>query len=112
MSLINLIKRRKNIEYKESEGANLAIQTIDKFEDRKFTFKGLKRKFQGLSADDALKLIQDEMDNMVILYRYKTKVKTYIDKNGTLQSEIKLIGRAGKMNRYNPMDLDMVIKTE
>lgn len=112
MSLIDAIKRRKNIVYRENEGINLAIYLINEFKDRTFAFKGLKNRYFGLSGEDLLRLIQDELDSMLILYRYTTKIKTYTDRKGIPQVEIKLAGKASTMNRYNPLDVELDIKTE
>ena len=112
MSIIDFIKRRKNITYQESYGITLATHTINEFEDRKFAFKGLKNKYIGLKGEDLLKLIQEEMDNALILYHYRTKVKKYADKKGVTYVEIKIIGNASTMSRYNPLDVEMEIKTE
>ena len=112
MSVIDLIKRRKNISYQESDGISLATHTINEFEDRTFTLKGLNDRYLGLNSQELLKLIQEEMDSMLILYRFTTKLKTYISKKGILQAEIKIIGNASTMNRYNPLDIKLEIKTE
>ena len=112
MSLIDLIKRRKNTATIESEGINLAIYFINKFEDRTFTFKGLKNKYFGLNGENLLKRIQEELDSMLILYRYTTKVKKYTDRKRVPQVEIKLVGKASTMSRYNPLDIELDIKTE
>ncbi len=55
MSLIDVIKRRNNIVNQESEGINLAIYLINEFQDRTFTFKGLKNKYFGLNREGILK---------------------------------------------------------
>jgi len=112
MFLTDLIKRRKNIVYQESEGINLAICLIDEFRDRTFTFKGLKNKYFGLSGENLLKRIQEELDSMLILYRYTTRVKKYTNREGIPQVKIKLVGKASTMNRYNPLDIELDIKTE
>ena len=112
MSLIDVIKRRKNIVSQESDGIGLAIYLINKFQDRKFTFKGLKNKYSGLGGEELLKIIQEEMDSMLILYRYTTRAKKYIDRKGVLHAEIKLLGKASTMNRYNPLDVELLVKTE
>jgi len=112
MSLIDLIKIRTNIVNQESEGINLAIYFINQFEDRTFTFKGLKHKHIGLRAGNLLKLIQEELDSMLILYRYTTWVKKYTDRKGVPQVKIRLIGKAGTMDRYNPLDIALDITTE
>jgi len=112
MSIIDLIKKRKNIICQESEGITLATHTINDFEDRTFTLKGLKNKHCGLNGQDIFKHMENELDIMLILYHFTTKVKTYIDKKGISQAEIKIIGNASTMNRYNPLDIELEIKTE
>jgi len=112
MFLIDVIKRRKNIVNQESEGVNLAIYLINEFKDRTFTFKGLKNKYFGIRWEQLLKLIQDELDGMLVLYRYTTKAKIYTDRKGVTQVKIRLIGKAGTMNRYHPLDIALDITTE
>jgi hypothetical protein len=112
MFLTDFLKRRKNVTYDQSEGINLAIYLINEFKERIFTFKGLKNKYSGISGEELLKLLQEELDSMLILYRYATRAKKYTDKNGVSHIEIKLIGRAGTMNRYNPLDIELYITTE
>ena len=112
MSLTDFIKRRKNIVNQESNGINLAIYLINELRGRTFTFKGLKNKYFGLSGENILNRIQDELDSTLILCRYTTKVKRYTDRKGVPQVEIKLIGKAGTMDRYNPLDIELDLKTE
>lgn len=112
MWLIDFIKRRKNIAYTESEGINLAIYLINEFKNRRFIFKGLKKRYSEISSEELKKLLQEEMDSMILLYRYSTKVKKYTDKNGISQMKIKLIGRASSLSRYNPLDIELSIITE
>ena len=111
MSIIDLIKGRKNITYQESDGISLAIHFINQFEDRTFAFIGSRNKYFGLSRESLLKRIQEELDSMLILYRYTTRIKKYTDRKGFPQVEIKLVGKANSMNRYNPLDIEMKIKT-
>ena len=112
MSLIDFIKRRKQVVTLEREGTNLAIYSIDEFQDRTFIFKGLKSKCFGLKSENLLDLIQEELDSLLILYRYTTKVKKYIDRKGIPQVIIRLIGKASMRSGYNPLDIVLVIKTE
>ena len=112
MSLVDSLKGRKNVTLQENDGINSAIHLINEFRDRTFTFKGLKKKYSKLDGTDLLKRIQEEMDSMLILYRYTTKIKTYIDKRGITQAEIRLLGKASTMSRYNPLDVELVVKTE
>ena len=112
MFLTDLIKRRKNIVNQESSGINLAVNLIDEFKDRTFTFQGLRNKYFGIKGEELLELIQEELDSMLILYCYTTKAKRYTDRKGVPQVEIKLEGKASTMNRYNPLDIELDIKTE
>ena len=112
MSLIDVVRRRKNVVNQESEGINLAIYLINEFQGRTFTFKGLKNRYLGLDGEKLLDRIQEELDSMLILYRYTTKVKKYTDRKGVPQVEIKLLGKASTMSRYNPLDIELDLKTE
>jgi len=112
MFLTDLIKRRKNIVDQESQGINLALYLINEFKDRTFAFKGLKTKYIGISGDELLKLIQEELESMIVLYNYTSRTKTYIDKKGVSQVKIRLIGKVSMMHRYNPLDIKLDITTE
>ena len=112
MSLTDFIKRRTHVVNQESKGINLAIYLINEFQDRTFTFKGLKNKHFGLSGRNLLKRIQEELDSMLILYRYTTRAKKYTDRKGVLQVEIKLVGKASSLGRYNPLDIELDITSE
>lgn len=112
MNIIDLIKGRKNIIHQESEGINLAIHLINKFQSRTFSFKGLRKKYSRLTGADLLTRIREEMDSMLILYRYTTKIKKYTDRKEITHAEIKLLGKASTMSRYNPLDVELLVKTE
>lgn len=112
MFLTDLIKRRKNIVNQESKGIDLAIYLINEFKDRTFTFKGLKNKYFGIRGEELLKLIQEELESMIVLYNYTTRAKTYTDKKGVSQLKIRLIGKVSMMHRYNPLDIELDLKTE
>lgn len=112
MSLSDLLKRRKNIVFQESKGLDLAIYTINEFEDRRFSFRGLRCKHSGVNGEELLKLLQKEIDSTLIVYRYMTKVKKYMDQKGTPQIQIKIIGKASMMSRYNLLDIKLKIITD
>lgn len=112
MFLTDLIKRRKNIINQESKGINLAIYLINEFKDRTFTFKGLKNKYFGIKGEELLKLIQEELESMIILYNYTTRAKIYTDRKGVSQVKIRLVGKVSMMHRYNPLDIKLDITTE
>ena len=112
MSIIDWIKGRKNITYDEAEGIQLITQYIKKYEGRRFYFKGLKKSYSDLSDGELLRMLQIEMDNMLVLYRYMVKVKQYKNRKGNSHCDIKIIGKAGMMSRYNMLDIELDIKTE
>jgi hypothetical protein len=111
-NLIDWLAGKKSVRYSQGEGLNLAVCLINEFKDRRFTFRGLKNKYSGIDGEKLLKLLQEEIDSMLILYRYTTKVKKFTDRKGTLQINIRLVGKASSMNRYNPLDIEMNIATE
>jgi len=112
MNLIDLIQKRKNITFEESDGINLILKYIKIYEGRKFHFKGLKNKYSGLSNEELLKQVQREIESMLILYRYSIKVKQYTDRKGISQCDIRIIGKAGILSRYNMLNIELGIKTE
>ncbi len=112
MFLTDIIQRKKNIVNQESKGINLAIYLINEFKDRTFTFKGLNNKYLGIRGEELLKLIQEELESMIVLYNYTTRAKTYTDRKGVSQVKIRLIGKVSMMHRYNPLDIKLDITTE
>ena len=112
MFVIDLIRRRKNVVNQESKGIDLAIYLINEFKDRAFNFKGLKNKYFGIGGEELLKLIQEELESMIVLYNYTTRAKTYTDRKGVSQLKIRLIGKVSMMHRYNPLDIKLDITTE
>ena len=111
-TVINWLLGRKRIVNQESKGIDLAIYLINEYKDRTFTFKGLKNKYFGIRGEELLKLIQDELESMIVLYSYTTRAKTYTDRKGVSQLKIRLIGKVSMMHRYNPLDIKLDIKTE
>ncbi len=111
-TVIDWLLGRKRIVNQESKGIDLAIYLINEFKDRTFTFKGLKKKYFGIRGEELLKLIQEELESMIVLYNYTTRAKTYTDKKGVSQVKIRLIGKVSMMHRYNPLDIELDLKTE
>jgi len=112
VSLIDLIKRRTYVVNQEREGTDLAVYLINEFQDRTFSFKGLRGRRFGLKSEDLLNLIQEELDSLFILYRYTTTAKKYTDRKGVPQMTIRLVGKASMRSGYNPLDIALVMKTE
>jgi len=112
VSIVDWIKGRKNITCDEAEGIHLITHYVKKYEGRRFYLKGLKKNYSGLSDDELFKKLQIEMNNMLVLYRYMTTVKQYKNRKGNSHCDIKIVGKAGMMNRYNMLDIELDIKTE
>ena len=112
VNLVDLLTGRKSVRYSQGEGLNLAVHLINEFKERRFTFRGLKNKYSGISGEELLKLLHEEIDSMLVLYKYITRAKKYTNRKGVSQIEIRLIGKASSMNRYNPLDIKLDITTE
>ena len=112
MTIIDWVKGRKYVSFQEGKGFDLAIYIINEFKDRKFSFKGFRKKYSKIDGETLLTLVQRELDSALVIYRYTTKLKKYRDRKGVDQIEIKLVGRASMLSRYNPLDVEMNIITE
>ncbi len=106
------IKGRSGIEYRESEGIGLALQTVDELNKRTFKIKGPGMKHSGIPAEEITRFLRDELPGY---YNYYVSVKNYLDKKDVHQAEIEImgvIGMRGKSSRYNPLDKKFIITTE
>lgn len=112
MSLIDVLKRRKNVIRQESQGLDLATDSIQKYQGRQFSFKGFNRQYSHIDGPQLLKLLQDETNNTTLIYRYTTNVQEYTDIRGHEQLQIVITAKASMMTRYNPLDMTLQIKTE
>ena len=108
-TVIDWLFGRKCIEHKESEGISLAIRTIEEFPGRTFRCPEAAPKKTGISSEEILELIQQELPSY---YDYTTRTKQYISRSGIAQAEIELVARVGIVNRYNPLDKTFHIATE
>ena len=106
------IKRRSDVEQKQADGTDLAIQTVEKFKDMTFKFKGPGMKHSHIPSEEIIRFIHEGLPQY---YNYRTRVTTFCDKDNTSQANIKIegtIGIRGPSARYNPLDLTFIIKTE
>jgi len=108
-TLIDWLLRRKHIEHKESQGIRLAIQTIEGFVGRTFACPETTPKTSRIHREEILELIQQELPAH---YDYTTRVKTYLNRKGTSQAQIEIVGSIGMSKRYNPLDRTFHIATE
>ncbi len=112
MTVIDHIHGRKILATEESDGVTLAAYTINQHLKKKYTLKSLKKTYREITGSTLLHLLQEEMDSMIVFYRYHTKIKEYLNRKGDFHLKIELIGKAGMMNRFNPLDIKFKISTE
>ena len=111
-SFFEWTKRRSDVEQKQADGTALAIQTVEKFKDRTFKFKGPGMKHSHIPSEEIIRFIQEELPQY---YDYRTQVTTFYDRDNTGQANIKIegtIGIRGPSARYNPLDRIFIVKTE
>lgn len=108
-TVIDWLLGRKRIERKEGQGISLAIRTIEEFAGRTFRCPEAAPKTAGISSDEILELVQEELPSY---YEYTIRIKRYLSRSGIAHAEIELIGTIGIVDRYNPMDRTFHIVTE
>lgn len=112
MSLLDWLKGNQSIEHRRSDGLGLAVATLERFPGRRFRFKGIGMNAAGVSSEEVIRFIQEELPQY---YNYTTHAKTYSDKNKTPQARVEITGTMGvskKLNRYNPLDVSCAIQSE
>ena len=111
-NLIGWLVGSKHVERKESEGLNLALQTIEGFKERTFRCRQRRTQYAGISSEEIREFVQEGLPDY---YSYTTRVKKYIDRKGIPQAKIEIIGNIGlsrQLNRYNPLNRTFCIATE
>lgn len=108
-TIIDWLAGRKHIEQAKEPGINLAIQTIEEFAGRTFSCPETVPKTSDIHREEILELIREELPSY---YDYTTRVKKYVDRRGTPQAEIELVGSLSVLERYNPFDRKFHIATE
>jgi len=112
MSFLDCLKGNKSIEHRQSDGLGLAVATLERFQGRSFRFKGVGMNASGVSAEEVIRFVQEELPEY---YNYTTRAKTYSDRSKTAQARIEITGTIGlskRLNRYNPLDVSCTIQTE
>lgn len=108
-TIIDWLAGRKHIEQTKDPGISLVIQTIEEFPGRTFSCPETAPKTSGIQREEILELIQEELPGY---YNYTTRVKKYVDRRGTPQAEIEIVGSLSVLERYNPFDRTFHIATE
>lgn len=110
-TLIDVLAGRKNVRREQEEGIGLAIQTIEEFKDRTFSFQETQPD-SGIPADELIRFIQEDLPSY---YNYSGRVKKYVDSAGIAQAVIEIrgtIGMSKRQKRYNPLNRIFHIKAE
>lgn len=108
-TIIDWLAGRKYIEKIKAPGISLAIQTIKGFHGRTFSCPETIPKTSDIQREEILELIKEELPGY---YNYTTKVKKYVDRRGTPQAKIELVGSLSVLKRYNPFNRTFHITTE
>lgn len=112
MSLIDQIWGYRSVEHRRSDNLRLALETVGRFKDRSFKFRGAGMKASGVPSQEVIRFVEEELPGY---YTYSTQVKTYSDRHGTPHAYIEIKGTMSlsrELNRYNPLDVSCTIKTE
>jgi len=112
MSLVDHIRGYRSVEHRDSDNLRLALETVERFKGRSFTFKGAGMKASGVPDEEVIRFVEEELPDY---YTYSTKVKTYSDRHKTPHVCIEIKGTMSlskELNRYNPFDVTCTVKTE
>ena len=112
MSLLAWLTGKKNVLCRKAEGVDIVLKILQKFEDRTFTVKDGTYLYRAVSTVDLRTYIETKLPEY---YNYKTQFTTYTDRIGKTQLHIILrghIGLSSQLERYNPMDLKIYIKSK
>lgn len=112
MDLFDWLTGRSSVKHKQADGVSLALQTVDKFEARRFRVKGPGIRHSNIRDTEILRFLRQELR---AYYSYTTKVKTYMDGKKVHQARIEIkasIGVTRALSRYNPLNKTFTIKTE
>ena len=104
--------RRRQVEYEQGEGLDLAVQTVSELRERTFKVLGLESKHTGIDGDEITRFIQKELPSY---YAYTTKVKRHFDRRGIHHTKVEMVVNirvTRALNRYNPLNKTFRITTE
>ncbi len=105
-------KRHGVIAETRSDGLSAALETVKQFDQRTFRVKGGGIRASHVPYEEVSRFLDEEFPDY---YSYTTKVQTYEDQHDIRHSRIEIKGWSGlsqRMNRYNPFDITVTIRTE
>jgi len=112
MFLLDRLKKRGTLEEMQSDGLSAAVDAVKQFDQRTFRVKGRGIRASHVSHEEVSRFLDEEFPGY---YTYTTKVQTYEDRHDVRHARIDIKGWSGlsqRMNRYNPFDMTITIRTE
>ena len=111
-NLLDWISGKSQIAFEETAGIGAVVHAVEKHPQRTFRVAWPGKKSYGVPAEEVVRFVREELP---VYYDYYVKIKTYMDRHKSRQTEIEIHGTAGvrgKPGRYNPFDTKFFIKTE
>ena len=112
MFVLDRFRKHDAIEEMKSDGLSAAIRTVEQFDQRTFRVKGKGIRASHVPHEEVSRFLDEEFPGY---YTYTTKVQTYRDRHDVRHARIDIKGWSGlsqRMNRYNPLDITITIRTE
>ena len=112
MFLLDRLKRHGTIDEVQSDGLLAAIEAVKQFDQRTFRVRGRGIRASHVSYEEVSRFLDEDFPEY---YTYTTKVQTYEDRHNVPHARIDIKGWSGlsqRMNRYNPFDMTVTIRTE
>jgi hypothetical protein len=112
MFLLDRLKRHGTIDEIQSDGLSAAIEAVRQFDQRTFRVKGRGIRASHVVYEEVSRFLDEEFPGY---YTYTTKVQIYEDRHDVRHARIEIKGWSGlsqRMNRYNPFDMTVTIRTE
>ena len=112
MFLLDRLKRHGAVDEIQSDGLSAAMDTIKQFGQRTFRVRGRGIRASHVAYEEMSRFLDEEFPGY---YTYTTKVQTYKDRHDARHARIDIKGWSGltqRMNRYNPFDITVTIRTE
>jgi len=112
MFLLDRLKRHGAIDETQSDGLSAAIKAVKQFDQRTFRVRGRGIRASHVPYEEVSRFLDEEFPGY---YTYKTKVQTYKGRHDACHARIDIKGSSGlsqRMNRYNPFDMTITIRTE
>ncbi len=96
----------------ESQGLAGALETVADFKGRQFKVRGHGLRASHVPDEEVNRFLREELPDH---YTYTTWVATHVDRRNVRHARLEIKGSMGlsrQMNRYNPLDMTVTIKTE